>query len=91
MSARFHGHLQGFLGTAHAPQPRTGPSGLCTPAGCIYTLTNTLMMLWLADGPGTDFRKGRIWTGCGRTEELNNKKIYQLKTPAVEETNTMLI
>lgn len=75
MSARFHGHSQGLLGTAHAHRPSTGPSGLCTPAGCIYTLTNTLMMLWLADGPGSDFRKERIWTGCGRTELLNDKNI----------------
>lgn len=44
------------------------------------------MMLWLADGPGTDFRKERLWTGCGRTEELNNK-IYQLKAPTIRKTN----
>lgn len=44
------------------------------------------MMLWLADGPGTDFRKRRIWTGCGRMEEMNNK-IYQSKTPTMRKTN----
>lgn len=75
MSARLHGYSQGLLGTAHAHQPSTGLSGLCIPTGCIYTLTNTLMMLWLADGPGSDFRKGRIWTGCRRTEALNDKNI----------------